>query len=116
MQDLKEKASDLLEHAEDIAETYYKLAVLNVTEKASSVASSTLVMMLSAILGLLILFFLGIALSWWLGDMVGNRAAGFLIAAGIFMLLLAILWWARKRIIFPKIRNSIIRKVYEQHD
>lgn len=116
MQELKEKASDLLEHAQDIAETYYKLAVVNVTEKASNIASSTITMVLSAILGMLIMFFLGLALCWWLGDLVESRALGFLLGAVFYILLLIIVIVVGKNVIFPKIRNNIIRKVYEQQD
>lgn len=116
MQDLKEKASDLIEHVEDIAETYYKLAVVNVAQKTSNIASITLVMVLSGILGMMILCFLGIALSWWLGDLIGSRAGGFLLGAAFFILILGILWALRKNLLFPTIRNTIIKKVYEQQD
>ncbi len=116
MEELKEKASDLLEHVEDIAETYYKLAVVNVTEKASNIAATTIVAVLSVILSFLILIFLGLGLSWWLGDLVGSRVGGFLLGAAFFVLLLVIILAMRKTSIFPKVRNSIIRSVYEQQD
>ncbi len=116
MDELREKTADLLDHAEDMAETYYKLAVVNVTEKASNVASVTVMMVLTGVLGLLILFFLGLALSWWLGDIIGSRIGGFLLGAAFFLLMLGLLWLICQRVLLPRIRNSIIRKVYEQQD
>jgi len=114
MEELKEKAADLVDHVEDLADTYYKLAVVNITQKATNIASGTVVMVAVCVLGLLIFLFLGIALSWWLGDLLHNRALGFVLGAVVFAFLLLLILWMRSRILFPYIRNLIIRKVYEQ--
>lgn len=116
MEELKDKTADLIDHVEDIAETYYKLAIVNVTEKATNIAAGTIMAVASAVLGLLILIFLGMALSWWLGDLIDSRVGGFLLGAAFFMIVWIVILLLRKATIFPTIRNSIIRKVYEQED
>jgi hypothetical protein len=113
MEDLKEKTADLADHVEDLADTFYKLTVVNVTQKATNIASGAVMMMALTILGTFIVGFLGIALAWWLGDLIESRAGGFLLSAGIFVLLLVIIVVLRKKIVFPYIRNLIISKVYD---
>jgi hypothetical protein len=113
MDDLKEKTADLADHVEDFANTFYKLTVLNITQKTTNITSAIILTLLTAILGFLILLFCGIALSWWLGDLVQSRTGGFLLGGAFFLILLLILASIRKKIIFPFIRNLIIRKFYD---
>jgi uncharacterized membrane protein YqjE len=110
---LKESAGDLAEHISDLAETSYKLAVVNITEKVTTAGAAILAVIILCTLGMFVLLFGFIGLAWWLGDVVENRAAGFAIVAGFFLLLTICLLVARKRIVFPYIRNIFIRKIYE---
>ncbi len=113
MEDLKEKTADLVDHIEDIAETYYRLTIINVIQKVTNIAASALVMVIACGLALFIFSFSGIALGLWLGDLLDNRAGGFLLAAGIFLAVLLLILAIRKKIIYPIIRNIIVRKVYD---
>ena len=113
MEDLKEKTGELVDHVEEYASTWFKLALLNVTEKATNAVSYAVVIVAFAILGMSGLLFLGIALSLWLGDLVGNRALGFLLGGGGFILLFVIILILRRNIVFPFIRDTIIKKVYD---
>lgn len=111
--DIKEKAKDLTGNIADYAETFYKLSVLKVTKKATDVGSSALTGLAVAVFGLFIIFFGGLGLGWWLGDLLENRAAGFFIVAGFFLLVLLIIIGLRKSIVFPYFRNLLIRKFYD---
>ena len=111
--DLKEKTADLADHVEDLANTFYRLTVINITQKATHVASGLLITILMTVFGFCALVFSGIALSWWLGDLLHNRTYGFLLGAAFFLLLLVVLGMLRKKIVFPFIRNLIIRKIYD---
>jgi len=113
MDDLKEKTADLADHVEDLATTFYKLTVVKITQKVTTVASNLLLVLSIAVFGFLIILFGGVALAFWLGDLVGSRAGGFLITAGFFVIVLLIIAAIRKKIVFPYIRNLIIRKIYD---
>lgn len=114
--DLKEKTSDLSEHVEDLAQTFYNLSVVRITRKVSDISAGGVVMLLTVLLGLFVLLFMGFAFAWWMGELVNNRAGGFLISAGLFILLLFGILAIKKKIIFPYIRNLIIRNVYDNKD
>jgi predicted phage tail protein len=113
MEDLKEKTIDLADHIEDLADTFYRLTVLNVTQKATNIASGAIFMIVLSALVLFCLFFAGCALAWWLGDLVNSRVGGFLLTAALFLILIGIISLLKKKTIFPLIRNLIIRRVYD---
>ena len=113
-QNLKEDAKDVLNHASDYAQTFYKLTLVRLTKKISDVASGVVNSLLIFFISLCILLFISFAGAWWLGDVVNNRAVGFLLIAAFYMLLVFILILMRKKIISPLIRNTLIRKIYEE--
>jgi hypothetical protein len=110
--DLKEKATGLAENVEDLANTFYRLTLLNLTQKTSNLAAGMIVGIAVAILAFIVLLFAGIAVSWWLGDLLDNRVAGFLLGAGTFLIILLIMVLFKKQIISP-LRDLIIRKIYD---
>jgi hypothetical protein len=110
---IKEKTNVLTDHLGDLAESYYKLGILNITDKATGIASIAIIFLVVSFLALFALLFLGFGFGWWLGQRLNNMLAGFSIVAGILTIFIAVLMALRKQVIFPFIRNSIIKKVYE---
>src|SRR5215813_9489892 len=101
MEELKIKTERLTEHIEEYLDTSYKLAIVNVTEKVSEVSAGSFLAFPICILGSLVLFFLGIGCAIWIGNMINNNVVGYLIVAGIFLVLMGILFLLRKKVIFP---------------
>jgi len=116
MQELKEKAGDLGNHIEDFAQTYYKLIVLRLTQKVSNIASDIFISIAGAVMLVFVFLFASLALAWWLGDIMESRPGGFLIVAAFDILLLFVLIAMRRKIIFPFIRNRVIKKMYDNED
>lgn len=115
-QDLKEDTKDIIRHAGDYLETFYKLNLVRLTKKMSDVASGVVNSILLFFIGLCFLLFISLAAAWWISDMMGNRPAGFLIVAGFYLLIAVVLILMRKKIITPYIQNTFIRKMYEQRN
>ncbi len=110
---LKDHAGDILSHGADYLDTFYKISLLKLTKKVTQIASATISVIAICTLGVFILFFGGLAGGWWLGDLVNSRAGGFLLIAGFYFLLLVCIILLRKKIVFPYIRNLLIRKTYD---
>jgi hypothetical protein len=110
---LKEKTFALTDHITDLFESYYKLGILNLTDRATGIASFTITMLAVFLLFLFTLFFIGFGFAWWLGEKLQNTVAGFFIVAGIFLAIIGLIVAFRKQFLFPFIRNVVIRKVYE---
>src|SRR4030095_12459761 len=113
MEELKSKAGDLTDSITEYIQTYYKLTLLNAADKATSIAASTLASVTIIFLGIFVLFFSGIALAIWLGNLLDNDALGYLIVAAFFLLVIIIIVSLKKKIVFPVIRDSLINKLYE---
>lgn len=113
MEELKEKTEDLIDHVEDVADTFYKLQVLNITQKATNITSGAISGLIICVFGFFFILFSGLALCWWLGNLIEHRTGGFLLGAGVFLLIMLLLVALSKKIIFPYFRDLIIRKFYD---
>lgn len=113
-QNIKEDAKDIINHSQDYLETFYKLSIVRATKKASNIASGLVNSVLLFFIVLCILLFLSIAAAWWIGQELNNPALGFLSVAGFYVLLAIILLALRKSVISPFIKNSLIKKIYEE--
>ncbi len=116
MEELKTKAGNLTESVTDYIQTYYKLSILKIADKSTSAAAAVVGAAAVVFLGAFVLFFGGIALGLWLGQIMENTVLGFVLVAGFFLLLMVVVLALRKKIIFPIIRNKIINKIYEEAD
>lgn len=113
MEDLKEKTIGLADHVEDLATTFYQLTLVKITQKISDIVSGLVLVLLAGLFGFFVVLFAGVALAWWLGDLVNSRIGGFLLAAAFFLILVLVLSFFRKNKILPLMRNIIIRKIYD---
>ncbi len=113
MEEFKTKAESLTDHVSDYIETYFKLTVVNATQKATGVASVSLIAVLVTFFFMFVFFFAGIGASMWIGETLDNMKLGYFIVAGFYLICAFIVVLIRKKIVFPYVRNQIIRKVYE---
>ena len=111
--EVKEPGSEnLADNVIDFLETYYKLTLVNITDKASGVASSVITFIAVFIIAIFVVLFIGLALGTWLGQLLDNAIAGYFLTAGLFLLIMLLVWVLRKKLT-SGFRNFIIRKIYE---
>ncbi len=113
MDDNKTVAGKIIDNARDIVETSYKLLVIKVVDKATKILSSALAAVTFFVIGFFVVLFLGIGTAIWIGEALENMKAGYFITAGIFILLILIIYLLRRKIVFPVLRDSIIKKFYD---
>ena len=113
MDDNKTVAGKLIDNAGDIVETSYKLLVIKVVDKATTILSSAVATIIFVVFGFFVLLFLAIGTAIWIGEALDNMKVGYFITAGLFVLFIAIFYLLRKKIVFPLLRDSIIKKFYE---
>ena len=113
MENLKSTVEELTENITDAAHTYYKLTLLNITEKAVNVASISIMSIGLFFLLLLALVFGGIGLAVLLNKVLETETGGYFIVSGVFFLLAFLLIILRRQIVFPFFRNFIIKKAYD---
>jgi len=112
---IKSTAESLTDHVSDYIETYVKLAVVNATQKATGIAAISLTGILLTVFLTFVLLFSGVGLGIWVGEAMDNPKAGFFVVSAFYLLCGVVVYAFRKNIVFPLVRNAIIRKVYEDH-
>lgn len=98
----------------EIAEAYKDMLTMRMVEHTSLGIAACIVGAASLLVGLFILLFAGLGFAWWLGEYLNNMKAGFFIVGGGYAIIFAALLLTTQKVLLPRIRNSIIRKIYEQ--
>jgi hypothetical protein len=93
-------------------ETRWEYYSLTTTEKISAAAAMLSGIAIIAIFALIVLFFFSIGFAIWLGDYLGNRAGGFVLA-GLIFVPIAIVAYMK---VPPFVRTKIIQNILEDDD
>ena len=99
----------------DLVDSYRHLITVKVVEHTSLGISLSIIGILSMIMAVFVLLFTGIGSAWWLGEYLQNMKAGFFIVGAFYTLVFIILLLTSPGIWIPRIRNAIIKKIYEQN-
>lgn len=105
----------VFQKGKEYADTKLELLKLVVIARASRIIARLLLDISRGIFGLLVLFFLSMALGFYLSDLLDNNALGFLATAGIFVfviIMLSVFSTAIKR----KIIDISIQKIFDDID
>ena len=109
-----EKWEGLTDHVKEYINTSIELTKLQIAEKTSQVVSQVIAITIVALFFLLFLIFGSIAGAWALSNWIGKPYSGFLIVAGIYLLLGIIVWVGRGRLLRFPIMNAVIRQLQKK--
>lgn len=104
----------LIDVGADLVEAYRDLITIKIIERTSLGASVSVVGILSLVLAMFVLMFIGLGTAWWLGEYLANMKAGFFIVGGAYTIAFGLLLMTSRKVLVPRIRNLIIKKIYEQ--
>lgn len=86
---------ELADSVKEYVNTRVESAKLTLAEKSSAMIANLAAGMVVAVVFLFFIIFAGIALALVLGEWTGQNWAGFLIVAGLYLLIAIIVWFAR---------------------
>ncbi len=112
----KNNIEKLFADAKDYLETRIELAKLQAVEKSSEIAGSAIVGLLLLLLFTLVFLFCSVALAFYISEMTGKYSTGFLIVAGIYLVLGMIVYLARESWIKKPVSNKIIHKMLKEDE
>jgi len=104
---------NIAELAVDYVETYYQLTIVNINKKTADITAAASFSMLAALICFFVALFLGIAASLWLGNLLGNTAQGFLLVGLFCLFVFLIVFFTRKKLFYPIVKNLVIKSIYE---
>lgn len=91
MEDRKFSIKGVFQKSKEYIDTRLKLVKLKMVERSSRLIASLIVDVAKTILSLFVLFFLSLSLGFYLSELMGSNALGFLSTGGIFVLLIALI-------------------------
>lgn len=98
-------------HVKEYINTRIDIAVLKATEKGSHIVSNAALYVAVFFVSVFFLLLLTIGLSLLISDAIGNSWSGFLIMAGVYLLIGVLLWVMRDKWIRKPVVNIFIRSV-----
>lgn len=98
----------LIERVEDYAKTTITLLRLTAVEKSANMFSSLVIKIALLTVLVLFLFVLSIGLSLWIGTLLGEMYYGFFAVTGIYIVVFALLYIFRWKLVGNPVRNAIV--------
>lgn len=110
------QTEELAENIKELVNVKLDAVKLSVAEKSSKVASNLISVIIMAVIAVFFIVFFSIALAYFLGEVLGNTWAGFLIVSGIYLLVVLFVRFTRERLIRLPIMNSILSQLSKDED
>lgn len=101
---------DLLERIQDYSKTTIDLIKLKAVDKLAKTVSNVVFVLIMSLLAFFFLLIFNLAISFWLGELLGKTYLGFFVVAGFYVLLILIFILFKKQLIKAPITNTIISK------
>lgn len=101
----------LYEKTKEYVNTNIDLAKLKAIDKTSDIVSSFVPKLLIAVCLLLFVVGANIALSLWLGDLLGKNYYGFLAVSGFYLLIAIIIHFGLSSTIKKRVANAIVSRL-----
>lgn len=117
MEDTEQKSRIelLAQHVLEYLDTRWDLWVLDITERGLAAASSIVTGLLLAFFGGMALLFASVGAAIWLGQRMGNPAAGYFVMAGIFLAILGGAIAFARNYIRTIVANSVLKSIQDDN-
>ena len=116
MEDTFAKAEELAEHVKEYINNRMDSVKLSAAEKSSKLAATVIASVVVAMFFISFLFFASTALAFVFSKLTGSLSWGFLIVAGIYLLLGALVWLLKDRILQLPIMNAMLQQLFTEED
>src|SRR5690606_10740054 len=90
MDERKFSLNGVFQKSKEYIDTRFKLAKLKLVERSSRLIASLITDGLKGVLAIFVIFYLSLALGFYLSELLGSSALGFLATGGIFIVLIIV--------------------------
>lgn len=110
------KAEELAEHVKEYINNRMDAVKLNTAEKSSKLAATVIASVVVAMFFITFLFLASTALAFVFSRLTGALSWGFLIVGGMYLLLGALIWLLKDRLLQLPIMNALLRQFFADDD
>lgn len=108
---MNQRINEIIDDAKDFGRQQAELVKLEVVEKTAGMSSEILTHVILGLIGFMLVFFVSIAGGFLFGELFNSVALGFLTIAGIYTILLLIIYLSRKSLLKKPFINYTIKKL-----
>lgn len=112
-EETKNSLSTLVEDVKKYLDTRLQLIKLEAYERVATQAARFYANLIIILACLMCLLLLSLALGFWLTSMLGSAALGFLAVGGLFVIIVAVLYGFRNRLLIKPATNEILKDIFE---
>ncbi|MFC7525256.1 phage holin family protein [Parapedobacter sp. GCM10030251] len=91
MEEKKFSINGVFQKSKEYIDTRFKLFKLKLVERSSRLIASLIVDMVKTVFAIFVIFFLSLALGFYLSELLGSSSLGFLATGGIFIVLIVLI-------------------------
>lgn len=110
------KVEELADHVKEYVNNRIASVKLSIAEKTSAVLSNIIAMIIVLTVFVFFIVFAGIALAFVFAKLTGEYYWGFLIVAGIYLLIGILVWTLKERLIRLPIMNGILQQLFKEEN
>lgn len=110
------KAEELVAHLKEYANNRADQIKLSTSEKTAKLLSWLIAVGVIVVLVVFFILFAGIALSIYMGEVLGAAYWGYLFTGGVLLLLALLLWSFRARLLQYPIMNAMIQQLFTKEE
>jgi hypothetical protein len=110
------KVEDLADHIKEYINIRVAAVKLNTAEKTSKLAANIFAAIIAVLVFVFFLIFASIALAFVFSKLTGEFYWGFLIVAGIYLLLALVIWLLRERLMRIPIMNAMLEQLFKDDE
>lgn len=110
-----EKIDEFTHSLKEYTTIQLELLKLDATERVSVIASELTTGLIVISSCLFFLFFISIGVGFYLSSILGSTYIGFLIVAGFYFVMGAILFLGRKSFVTNPVKNNIVKSIFSKN-
>ena len=110
------KVDELVVHVKAYMNNRIDTVKLNAAEKGSKIMANVITLVISLLVFGLCIVFASFALAFAFAKLTGELYWGFLIVAGIYLLLGFFLWILREKLLRIPILNALLKQLFKEED
>ena len=110
------KVEEMAEHVKEYVNNHIASAKLGVADKISGVLANIIAMAVALMVFVFFIVFTSIALAFVFAKLTGEYYWGFLIVAGIYLLIGLLVWAMREKLLRLPIMNAILQQLFKDEE
>lgn len=110
------KTEDLAGNIKELVNVKFDSVKLTVAEKSSKIVSNIISAIIVVLAITFFVVFFSVALAYFLGELLNNTWAGFLIISGMYLIMALIMRLVKERAIRIPIMNSILSQFFKEDE